>query len=537
MSLFTAGLTGLQAAQTGLATAGHNIANVNTPGYVRQRVNQSPSVPEGNAPLQAGTGVTVSSITRVYNEFLTAQTRDVGSQLAYSQTLSDEINRLSTLFGDESTGIAPALNSFFGSVHDLAANPSDTTSRAAMLSKAESLVDRLQGVDEQLRSYSGQWAQVVQGAVSEVNVYSGTIADLNNKIVLAGASGHPPNELLDQRDQALKELAQRVRVSVVNQGDGSVNVFLGSGQALVVGADRFEVRTEADPANPETLRLSLDNQSGGRVSVDLSSLGGGSLSAQVVAKQRSLDPARIALGRIARVIADDFNEQHGLGVDLSGALGGPLFAVGPTKVQANAANTGGALATSGIFAGNDIGLVHNDKSKVADIRGPIAAANVTNDFPLGDPVNTDGVGEVRLKGGGDIVGAYIGAMNLDNFWSSFQYGDDNIAVGDVRLVSGDKADLLRSEVNGRTLTAITLKDGRVLNGLVRNANERTVTVISPAEQPTLERRAVESINLAEQSMMPEGLVDGLKPDELRDLIAYLMHPRQVPLPSPSTGRP
>lgn len=124
-----------------------------------------------------------------------------------------------------------------------------------------------------------------------------------------------------------------------------------------------------------------------------------------------------------------------------------------------AANTGGALATSGIFAGNDIGLIHNDKSKVADIRGPIAAANVTNDFLSGDPVNTDGVGEVRLKGGGDIVGAYIGAMNLDNFWSSFQYGDDNVAQGDVRLVSGDKADLLRSEVNGRTLAGITLKDG------------------------------------------------------------------------------
>ncbi|MFO0834839.1 MAG: hypothetical protein U0638_07700 [Phycisphaerales bacterium] len=124
-----------------------------------------------------------------------------------------------------------------------------------------------------------------------------------------------------------------------------------------------------------------------------------------------------------------------------------------------AANTSGAMANAGIFAGNDIGLIHNDNSKVADIRGPIGASNVTNDFLDGDPVNTDGVGEVRLKGGGDIIGAYIGAMNLDNFWSSFQFGDDNIAVGDVRLVNGDKADLLRSEVNGRRLTSINLKDG------------------------------------------------------------------------------
>lgn len=124
-----------------------------------------------------------------------------------------------------------------------------------------------------------------------------------------------------------------------------------------------------------------------------------------------------------------------------------------------AANTGGALATTGIFAGNDIGLIHNDTSKVADIRGPIGAANANDDYLDGDPVNTDGVGEVRLKGGGDIVGAYIGAMNLDNFWSSFLFGDDNISTGEIRLISGDKADMLRSEVHGRTLAAMTLKDG------------------------------------------------------------------------------
>lgn len=162
----------------------------------------------------------------------------------------------------------------------------------------------------------------------------------------------------------------------------------------------------------------------------------------------------------ARVYAN-FDASTGLG-QFDGIVG-TIYASGTINDvdigDGLAANTGGALATAGIFAGNDIGLIHNDKSKVADIRGPIGASSVTDDFPTGDPTNTDGIGEIRLRGGGDFIGAYIGAMNIDNFWSSFQFGDDNISVGDIRLVSGDQADLLRSEVSGRSLTGINLRDG------------------------------------------------------------------------------
>lgn len=166
-------------------------------------------------------------------------------------------------------------------------------------------------------------------------------------------------------------------------------------------------------------------------------------------------------GNIAGLVVANSDSSTGVG-QFDGIVG-TIYASGRVNDvdigDGLAANTGGALATTGIFAGNDIGLVHNGKSKVADIRGPIAAANSVDDYLDGDPNNTDGVGEVRLSGGGDIIGSYIGVMNLDNFWSSFLFGDDSISTGELRRITGDKADLLRSELHGRTLTTVNLKDG------------------------------------------------------------------------------
>ncbi len=185
---------------------------------------------------------------------------------------------------------------------------------------------------------------------------------------------------------------------------------------------------------------------------------GGNVDGEVRVSGKLGDVLVVAGNLNARIYAN-FDSSTGVG-QFDGIVG-TIYASGTINDvdigDGLAANTGGPLATTGIFAGNDIGLVHVGKSKTADIRGPIGAANATNDFLLGG--GTDGIGEIRLSGGGDFIGAYIGAMNIDNFWSSFLFGDDNISTGDVNFISGDRADLLRSEVNGRNLNTLTLRDG------------------------------------------------------------------------------
>lgn len=184
----------------------------------------------------------------------------------------------------------------------------------------------------------------------------------------------------------------------------------------------------------------------------------GNVTGEVRVAGKMGDVLVLAGNLASRVIA---NYDASTGVGQFDGIVGTIYASGRVNEvdigDGLAANTGGALSSTGIFAGNDIGLVLNSKSKVADIRGPIGANNTAIDFPLGDGV--DGIGEIRLTGGGDIVGAYIGVMNMDNFWSSFQYGDDSLSTGELRLISGDKADLLRSEVHGARLTTMTLRDG------------------------------------------------------------------------------
>lgn len=154
------------------------------------------------------------------------------------------------------------------------------------------------------------------------------------------------------------------------------------------------------------------------------------------------------------------NDDRSTGVGQFDGIIGTIYASGRiNRVDIGdglAANIGGPLATSGIFAANDIGIVLNENSKVADIRGPINAANNVNEGVTGQ---VDGLGEIRLTGGGDIVGAFIGSVFIDNFWQSFNVSETMTSQATISLISGTGADLLRSQVYARTIQTVRLTDG------------------------------------------------------------------------------
>ena len=343
MALFNAGLTGIQVAQVGLSMTGHNIANVNTPGYARQRIVQTANVSTFSGGGYIGAGASVRSVDRVYDEFLNAQSRDIGSQMAYSKTLASDVDRLSQLFGDETSGISPALNAFFTSLQDAANRPSDPTARSTVIAKAGTLAGQLRNVGDQMDRYKSDGAVALAGDVQKINNFSQQIAALNQQIALGRASGQTPNDLEDQRDQALVDLGQIVRTSAIRQTDGSISVFLGSGQPLVINADRFQMGARPDPTDPARFQLTLHNSAGVPANIDVSSLGGGSLAARLNARNGQAVDAENSLGRLALVLADTVNRQNGLGIDANGALGGKLFTVGAPTVRNNPANAGNGL--------------------------------------------------------------------------------------------------------------------------------------------------------------------------------------------------
>ncbi len=333
------GLSGLLAAQQGLRTTGHNITNVNTEGYSRQQVQQGAREPQFFGGFYYGKGVDVVGVRRAYDAFLTRQVRDYTASAAEMGRYGEIASQVDNLLADRKAGVAPGLEDLFNAFQEVANDPTSVPVRQGLLSSAQALVDRFHDMAWRLRDVLGQINTGIRSLVDQVNELAGSIADLNRRIVeLQGSTGQPPNDLLDRRDQALDQLAQLVGVSTVGQDDGAVNVFIGSGQALVVGdsAQRLEVtRNRYDPDRDE---VSLTT-GGGLVEVS-DFMQGGRLGGLLKVRAEVVEPARNALGRVAAALALDLNRQHRLGQDLNGQAGADLFLQPQPKVRASSANTG-----------------------------------------------------------------------------------------------------------------------------------------------------------------------------------------------------
>jgi len=347
--IFGIGLSALNAAQTGLLTAGHNIGNAATPGFHRQEIVQRAALPQATGAGYIGNGVEVATVKRMYNEFLAGQVVNAQGQAAQFDTYYGHIKQLDDMLGDSSAGLAPALQDFFDATHDVAAFPSSVPSRQAMLSASQSLVSRLHALQDRYAEIREGVNDEITASVTDINSYAQQIASLNNRIVIAQSASReqPVNDLLDQRDQLVLELNRTVSASVVKQGDGTYNVFIGNGQALVVGSNALSLKAAPVPSDPG--RMGIAYQSGGNaVWIPESSLQGGALGGYLAFRSGTLDVAQNALGRIAVGLAQKFNDQHKLGQDLQGVLGTDYFSVPTPTVTGNGANAAASTITAAV---------------------------------------------------------------------------------------------------------------------------------------------------------------------------------------------
>lgn len=338
-SIFGIGLSGLKAAQAGLLTAGQNISNAATPGYNRQQIVQSSNIPQLTGSGFIGQGVQVTTVKRIYSQFLASQTLQAQTQSSQLDSYYTQIRQLDNMLGDPNSGLSPALQSFFRGVQDVAASPASAPSRQALLSNAQSLAARFQGLNQRFTEISNGINSQIVGSVTEINSLAQQIASLNHNIILAeGASGgQPANDLLDQRDALVTQLGRVINTTLVRQSDGSQNVFIGNGQALVIGAQALSLKTVASPADPA--KTGIGYVAGGNtILIPESTLQGGSLGGLLAFRSGTLDSAQNAVGRIAIGLAQTFNDQHRLGQDLNGAIGGNFFTVAVPAVISVAGN-------------------------------------------------------------------------------------------------------------------------------------------------------------------------------------------------------
>ncbi len=342
--MMSTGLSGLLAFRRALDTTGHNIANANTDGYSRQRVEFGTREATQLGSGFVGNGVKVLTVRRSVDEFLTTQARGSASGLERLQAFASQAERINNLFADGANGLAASMQRFSNAIEGAASNPSSLAARQVLLGESRSLTDRLKYYDSQLRGFENDNNSRLSAEISEVGALASGIARLNDEIVRGTAgTGQSPNDLLDQRDKLLEELSGKLSVQVVPQDGGAINVFVGKGQALVLGGTANQLVTATDTFDNGRPVVALRNAQN---TVDITnSLSGGTIGGLLEFRSQLLDPARAKLGRIAVGLADAVNTQHRAGMDLRGALGTDWFSVGGAIAQTASSNNGNAAMT------------------------------------------------------------------------------------------------------------------------------------------------------------------------------------------------
>jgi flagellar hook-associated protein 1 FlgK len=354
MSTLGIGVSGLNAASIGLATTSHNIANASTPGYNRQVIVQATNTPVLTGSGFIGQGTTVETVKRVYDQYLSQQVLTAQTGASEMDSYYQQISQIDNILGDSSSGLSTALSGFFSGVQAVSADPSSISARQSMISTAQTLVARFQSLDGRLTELRDGVNSQVTSEVKSISTYASQIADVNRQILMAqaGSQNQQPNDLLDQRDQLIADLNKEVRVSTVTQSDGTMSVFFGNGQPLVVGTEAYSLTSGPAASDPEKFVVKLKTPSGTTVEIPESQITGGTLGGLISFRNDSLDSAQNALGRIAVSLAQTFNNQHQLGQDLTGALGGNFFSFANPTTYPSSANAlhGSTAALTATFA-------------------------------------------------------------------------------------------------------------------------------------------------------------------------------------------
>ena len=361
--LLSVGTRALQSNQVALQTTGHNIANVNTAGYSRQTAVMQTVEGQFTGGGYIGKGVEILTIQRNFSAFLTRQSALAGATAAADSTRADKLRQLEGIFEGGPAGLGAAVNNMLNAFSDVASAPTDLTARTVVLTRIDETAARMRAASQQLDDLQQGVTQELSQKISAINSLAQSIADVNDKIGRAQGSGQPPNDLLDQRDQFVRELNQYIQTTSIAADDGTVGIFIGSSQALVLGTTVAPLSLVDDEFGQTNAKLAI-NRNGVFTTFDENMLGGGEVSGLLRFQNTDLVEGRNLLGRLTLAVTTSMNDQHKLGLDLDGNVGGNLFSpavfdasnISQPVGQTSAASLSLAISDVGQFAASDYEL-------------------------------------------------------------------------------------------------------------------------------------------------------------------------------------
>lgn len=409
--LLRLGAGSLQNWQSALNTTGHNIANANTEGYSRQTVELGTSRALRFGFGYVGQGAEIVSIERASNSFVTSQVRNFTSSASQYETFVQFSSRVDDILANSQNSLSVSMERFFNAASDVAASPSTLPERQALIGEGDNLVARQQSFNDLLQDLNSEINSAIGLRVTEINGIASSISGINQLILNTNNSGGTPNDLLDQRDRLVEKLSSKISTSVVEQNDGSFNVLIGKGQALVIGAVPTELEVRFNQFDSSRLEIGVKGLIGNDASQFVK---GGELQGLLDFRSRVLNPAQTQLGVLALGIGETINAQHKVGVDLNGVLGGNIFApiaisVAPEGFNAGTSGPVVTLTDASEVRASDYSLDYNgtqwqltrlsDSTSVSGA-GPLVLDGMSVDVSAGVPVSGD---SFRINPGHDAA--------------------------------------------------------------------------------------------------------------------------------------
>lgn len=427
---------GLSAAQQAMDLAGHNVANVGTDGYTRQRLEQSsigapaPMWPGATGP-QAGQGVSVDRIARLGNALLDASVRTTASSAGYTAQRSAAFDRIeATLREPGSDGLSTRLQVFWSAWQDVANHPGEAGPASALLSAAGQLATTLSSGRASLEAQWNDTATDTRRMVASLNDAAAQVASLNKQIRSAVAQGGSPSELIDARARLTESISSLAGASVRDEADGTVTVYLG-GNALVRGDTARQVALTGAASMADTtssaLRLEWADQPGLEVGLEGGSIAG-ALSTLAPAAGGTGGPiaeAAASYDAVATTIAASVNTVHRAGQTPTGSIGLDFFRLDP-----------------GVPAARGLSVVPTDASGIAT--GAVGAG------PL-DATTADNIAQLARGAGSPDArwAAFVTATGSASRAATQQAGIADTAAGNAKhaQVSGASVSLDEESVS------------------------------------------------------------------------------------------
>ena len=380
--LLSTGISGVRTYQRALATVGNNIANVDTEGYNRQRLEIQESSSSSEGSLNIGNGARAVRVQRSYDSFVVENLRSSQSQLTKHQATLEYVTQLENILADKQLSLSTSLDGFFSAVQEVSLSPSSVAARQNMLNAAESTVAQFTSVGAQLTRIEENSYSDLTGQVSALNQFAEQLGNINAALNRVNSIDKQPNELLDQRDTLIQDMSKLLRVHAVEKNNGSVDIHIGdvaSGQYLVQGNKGSTLGIERSTTDVDKAVLMLDPHMNPQA---VTQVVGGSIAGISEFRQNSLTILRDELDTLTQVFVGQVNDAHALGIDAQGNFGGDLFSVGNIYAVTPGLNKGTGFVTVSALPNAKIekltmDLTYSDSKKLWTLTDTVSKKVVT----------------------------------------------------------------------------------------------------------------------------------------------------------------